>query len=322
MSKTPTDLARHALNGPSMGTRWSAVLYAPAAMEPAAIRAALAQSVDIVDRQMSTWKPGSDLMRINRAPAEEWLPVPAELMEVLVKGLEIGRQSDGAFDIGMGDVVTAWGFGPQEVDAKAIRAAIGKARPSAHEILELDPDRLTLCKHGPIALDLSGIAKGYAVDRMMTALRNLGIESALVGIDGEMRACGARPDGRVWTVAVERPDYEARTPLSIIELADSSVATSGDYRHWIDVGPKRLSHTMDPARGGPLPDAPASVTVLAQTCMEADAWATALMVKGGLDGAAMARRLGMNALFVLREGPRFSQIGTGPLFTPSTCFAD
>ena len=311
MSKIPTELARHALSGPTMGTRWSALFYAAAATNPDPIRAALAESVDLVDRQMSTWKPDSDLMRLNRAPVGSWVSVPAELMKVLAKGLEIGRLSEGAFDIGMGDVVTAWGFGPQEADTQAIRATLGRGRSPAHEGLELDRDALQARKLSPLALDLSGIAKGYAVDRMMTVLRSFGITDALVGLDGEMRACGMRPDGRAWTIAVERPDYEARVPLSIIELTDSAVATSGDYRHWVETGGKRLSHTMDPTRGGPLMDAAASVTVLAKTCMEADAWASAFMVSGQQKGAIWAKIFGLTAVFIHRDGDSFRQTHIG-----------
>ncbi len=307
MSKIPTDPTRHALSGPTMGTRWSALFYAPAMKDIEPIRTALAESVDVVDRQMSTWKPDSDLMRINSALVGTWVSVPPELMEVLVKGLEVGRLSGGAFDIGMGDAVTAWGFGPQEADSQAIRAALGQVLPPTHEGLELDADGMQVRKLTPLTLDLSGIAKGYAVDRMMMVLGGFGITSALVGLDGEMRACGARCDGHPWTVAVERPDYGARAPLSIIELNDSAVATSGDYRHWVEVGDKRLSHTMEPARRGPLTDAPASVTVLSQTCMEADAWATALMVCGQEKGAALAKIHGLTAIFIHREGSDFRQ---------------
>ena len=311
MSKIPTDLTRHALSGPTMGTRWSVLLYAPAMTDPEPIRAALAESVDVVDRQMSTWKPDSDLMCLNRAPVGTWVPVTSELMEVLETGLKVGRLSDGAFDIGMGDVVTAWGFGPKEADGEAIRAALGKTRAHAHEVVELDFDTLQVRKLASMALDLSGIAKGYAVDQMMTVLRSFGIANALVGLDGEMRACGSRPDGHAWTVAVERPDYEARAPLSIIELTDSAVATSGDYRHWVEAGSKRLSHTMNPARGGPVTDAPASVTVLTESCMEADAWATALMVSGPQKGAILVEENGLSALFVQRDGGNLRQTHIG-----------
>ena len=311
MSKIPTDLVRHALNGPTMGTRWSALFYAPAAVDPEPIRAALADSADLVDRQMSTWKPDSDLMRLNRAPVGTWFSVPAELMEVLARGLTIGKLSDGAFDIGMGDAVTAWGFGPQDANTQSIRAILGEKRVPTHDLLELDSVALKVCKQSPVMLDLSGIAKGYAADRMINLLSSLGISNALVGLDGEMRACGARPDGHAWTVAIERPDYETRAPLSIIELTNTAVATSGDYRHWVDVGGKRLSHTMDPARSGPLSNSPASVTVLAETCMDADAWATAFMVAGQQKSAVWAESFGLSAIFIHRYGANFRQTHIG-----------
>ena len=307
MSKMPTDLIRHTLNGPAMGARWSAQFHAPKATDPAPIRAALVESVDVVDRQMSTWKCDSDLMRLNRAPAGEWVRVPAELMEVLIRGIEIGRLSKGAFDIGMGDVVTAWGFGLQEPDVKAIRTALGKPRPPVHDALEFECDARRVRKLAPVTLDLSGIAKGYAVDRMMAVLRHFGIADALVGLDGEMRACGHRPDGHPWTIALERPDYDKRAPLSVLELTDCAVATSGDYRQWIDLGDRRFSHTMDPARGGPLTHSPASVTVLAESCMDADAWATALIVSGQRKGTALAKEHGLTALFIERDGDSLRQ---------------
>ncbi len=181
MSKTPTDRVRHALNGPTMGTSWSALFHTSAAVDPAPIRVALQGEVDQVDRQMSTWKPDSDLMQINRAPVGQWLTVPDELMVVLAQGLEIGRLSDGAFDIGIGDVVTAWGFGAKDADTEAMRIGLGKARSPAHEILELDLDVPRLRKHDPISLDLSGIAKGYGVDRMMAVLKRFEIKGAWSG---------------------------------------------------------------------------------------------------------------------------------------------
>ncbi len=114
MSKMSTELARFALSGPTMGARWSALFFAPQGFDPEPVRAALQLAVDEVDGQMSTWKPDSDLMRLNRAPVGDPVPVPAELARVLALGLEIGRASDGRFDIGVGDAVSAWGFGPAE----------------------------------------------------------------------------------------------------------------------------------------------------------------------------------------------------------------
>ena len=314
MSKMSTESARIALNGPTMGTRWSALFFAEPAPDPDPIRAALQAAVDEVDAQMSTWNAGSALMRLNAAPVGVWVAVPERLRAVLRLGLEIGRASGGAFDIGIGDAVTAWGFGPGDAAADGIRAAMTASRRPAHEALEMNDARVR--KAAPIALDLNGIAKGYGVDRLAETLHDHGITDALVGIDGEMRAMGLRPDGEAWTIAVEAPDPARRTPHSILALQDAAVATSGDYRHWIEVQGRRLSHTMDPRRGAPLIASPASVTVVARTCAEADAWATALMVLGPDKGAALARRSGLDALFLLRDDDASARgVGVGRLFS-------
>jgi thiamine biosynthesis lipoprotein len=149
---------------------------------------------------------------------------------------------------------------------------------------------------------------------MTKVIQACGIPGALAGIDGELRALGTKPDGNPWTVAVECPDHAIRAPCSILALEDAAVATSGDYRHWIDVRGRRLSHTMDPRRGRPLTASPASVTVVTATCMEADAWATALMVEGTFEGAALAGRIGLDALFLDREEGRLRQTRVGQLF--------
>ena len=313
MSKTSTEPVRHALNGPTMGTRWSALFYAPPDQDPQPVQQALQAAVDEVDQQMSTWKPDSDLMRLNRAPVNTLVEVPADLAEVLRLGLAIGRASGGAFDIGLGDAVKAWGFGPQEADEHAIRAAFASERHPAHDALEVSGQLVR--KHHPLTLDLNGIAKGHGVDRLAEALRAQGIDAGLVGIDGEMRALGLRPDGQAWTVAVELPDTARRTPHSILSLHDAAVATSGDYRHAVMVRGLRLSHTMDPRRGAPLKDSPASVTVVASTCAEADAWATALMVTGPQAGNRLAERQGLSALFLMRDETGGLQAhGCGPVF--------
>jgi len=314
MSKMSTEWVRFALNGPTMGTRWSALFFAEPGFDPAPLRSALQDAVDEVDAQMSIWKPDSDLMRLNAAPAGEWVAVPERLREVLSLGLEIGRASGGAFDIGMGDAVAAWGFGPKAAELDGIRAAMTTDRMPAYAALEIDGPHVR--KSAAIALDLNGIAKGYGVDRLTETLRDHGIADALVGIDGEMRALGLRPDGQAWTIAVEAPDADRRAPHSILALQDAAVATSGDYRHWVEVQGRRLSHTMDPNRGAPLLASPASVTVVARSCAQADAWATALMVLGSDRGATLARKLGINALFLLRDSDGSARgIEVGRLFS-------
>jgi len=317
MSKTSTDQVRHALSGPTMGTSWSALFYAAPGFDPAPLGAALQAAVDEVDAQMSTFEPRSDLMRLEAAPLHAFVPVPDRLMTVLALALDIGRASNGAFDIGIGDAVRAWGFGPQPADGRLIRAALEAPRRAAHEMLELDAATRRVKKSAPVAFDLNGIAKGYGVDRLAGTLRDFGIASALVGIDGEMRTAGLRSDGRPWTIAVEAPCPDRRTPHSLLALEDAAVATSGDYRHWIEVpGGRRLSHTMDPRRGAPLAASPASVTVVARTCAEADGWATALMVLGADAGGKIAERIGLDALFLFRDdADNVRSAKVGPLFS-------
>ncbi|VVT17925.1 FAD:protein FMN transferase [Roseovarius sp. EC-HK134] len=313
MSKMSTDGARRALNGPTMGTRWSALFFTDPGFDAGAIQIALQAAVDEVDAQMSTWKAGSDLMRLNAAPVDQWVAVPARLTEVLRLGLEIGRASGGAFDIGMGDAVKAWGFGPAAAVPAGIRAAMAAQRHPAYELLDLDGTNAR--KRAPITLDLNGIAKGYGVDRLAEILHDHGIADGLVGIDGEMRAFGLRPDGQAWTIAVEAPDRAYRTPHSLLALENAAVATSGDYRHWVEVRGRRLSHTMDPKRGAPLVTSPASVTVVAQSCAAADAWATVLMVLGPEAGAEFARQRGLEALFLSRDAAEnLRSVGIGRLF--------
>ncbi len=140
MSKMSTDLVRHALHGPTMGTRWSALFHTAPGFDPAPVRAALQAAVDEVDAQMSTWKPGSDLMRLNAAPVGEWVAAPTRLLHVLGIGLEIGQASGGAFDIGLGDAVTAWGFGPEAAVPDRICAAMTAPRRAAHEIARTRQD--------------------------------------------------------------------------------------------------------------------------------------------------------------------------------------
>lgn len=316
MSKTSTEQTRHALNGPTMGTRWQAIFHVAPGFDVARLRDALQIAVTEVDAQMSTWKPDSDLTRLNAAPVGVWHQVPAHLMIVLRLALEIGRASGGAFDIGLGDVTTAWGFGPCSADPMRMRAALTAERVPAYDALRLDVDAGKVFKAAPITLDLNGIAKGYAVDRLAETLMQHGIMSGLVGIDGEMRALGLRPDGAAWTIAVEEPDPARRAARSVLQLQDAAVATSGDYRHWVEVQGRKLSHTMDPHRGAPLLAAPASVTVVARSCAEADGWATALMVLGLDKGRALAATLKLDTLFLLRDADGRSRgVGVGDLFS-------
>jgi thiamine biosynthesis lipoprotein len=303
-----------------MGARWSAVFYADDDLDADALAVALQQAVEGVEREMSAWRPDSDVERLNRAPVGEWVTLSRNLTHVLQEALLIGELSDGAFDIGVGDLVKAWGLGAgaRTPDAERIAGLSGRLWSPPPRSLQLDPAASRARKLAPLRLDLSGIAKGFGVDELARVMAAAGLSCWLVGIDGEMRAAGRKPDGASWAVGHERPRRDARSLMGVIELDDGAVATSGDYRHGVEIDGRRYAHTIDPRRAAPLANDLASVTVLAPTAMAADAWATALMVLGAEAGADVARRVGLRALFVAREGEahgvkgRFSSEGSVP----------
>lgn len=297
-------LMRQTLSGATMGTRYSAVFYMPFGTNVAALSAAVFAAVDRVDRQMSSWKAESDLNRLNVAPEGVWVDIPRELMTVLEVSLQVECATNGTFDIGVGKHVEAWGFGPAGQTAARDQPAppASELRQAASASLELSSREGRARKSAPITLDLAGIAKGFAVDEMARVMDTFRIPSWLVGIDGEMRAKGTKPDSSMWAVAHERPDPHTREAMGVIELQDMAVATSGNYRHFREVCGRTISHTMDPRTGAPLQNEVASVTVLASRCMTADAWATALLVMGVETGLEAARAHGFDVIFVLQDG--------------------
>lgn len=267
-----------------MGTSWSAHLVNP----PAGIEAEIEAVIARVVAQMSNWDDGSDISRFNRAPPGEWLVAPTDFLHVLRAGLEMARLSDGAFDPAIGTVVAHWGFGPG-------RPSLPSVPP--WRMIEVDGDRAR--RMADVSLDFSGIAKGFAVDAVATRLRSLGIASFLLEIGGELCGEGVRPDMQPWWVDVETPP-DLSVPTLRIALAGLSVATSGDYRRFRLRDGERLSHSIDPARQAPITNGVASVTVLHDSAMWADAWTTAITVMGPEHGMALATRHGCAARLVLR----------------------
>lgn len=302
-------VTRLALSGPTMGSRWSAVFHSnPGSAD--GLQSALQAAVDAVDATMSSWKPDSDLMRLNATPPGIWLDVAPALCAVVALGLQIGKASRGAFDIGVGAAVDAWGFGaarPLPDHAAIAAVAPPDGRPSA----EVDLSASMLRRTGRARLDLSGIAKGHGVDCLADVLLAHGLASFIVSLDGEVRARGTRPDGSGWAVGIERPDRTQRALARTLQVSDMAIATSGDYRHWHAYGDTSVAHTIDPRTGAPLHNQVCAVTVTAEHCAVADAWATALLVLGEHDGPAMALELGLDAVFTLRQGRTFQEICIG-----------
>ncbi|MBA4762042.1 FAD:protein FMN transferase [Sphingomonas sp.] len=276
-----------------MGTRWSAQIVAPPPGVAVTIQSVLAEII----AQMSHWEPASQLSRINAAAPGGWHGIAPEFVQVMAVALDIAARSDGAFDPAMGALVDLWGFGPpgprgDVPEAAAIdvaRAAIG---PGA---IELDPLLLRLRRTRPARLDLSGIAKGYAVGAVAARLRGMGCADFLVEIGGELVGAGIQPDGQPWWVDVEAPPGMALPPLRIA-LHGMAVATSGDYRRNSAAG----SHSIDPRTGRPIAHGTASVTVIHADCCHADAWASALTVLEPEAAMALAEREGLAVQLVVR----------------------
>ncbi len=300
---------RRVLNGPTMGTRFAVVFYGR--LGRPTLAADLQAAADRVDRQMSTWKPDSDLCRFNAAPVGKWVRAPAELLLVIEAAFAVAIASGGAFDIGVGASVDAWGFGPAGHTPDPSRIAALERVAPAHEAIALDRTAGRMRKETAVSLDLGGIAKGYGVDALAGVLDGHGISDYLVSIDGELRSRGRKPGGAPWTVAVERPEPSARSTAGVLEVNDVAVATSGRYRHRRHWKGGEVSHTINPRSGFPVVNRLASVTVVHGECLLADAWATALTVLGERDGPRFATEKGMDALFLVEEGNGFAEIGAG-----------
>jgi thiamine biosynthesis lipoprotein len=300
----------HELGGETMGTTWSVRLVADEV--PPGLPAGIRGVLDLVTAQMSTWEPGSDISRFNAAPADTWHALPSELFTVLQHAVAVAEDSGGAFDPTIGPVVNLWGFGPDG------RRSVPEPGRLAAELdrcgwqrLVLDRDGRRALQPGGLYLDLSGIAKGYAVDLVASHVHRAGIASFLVEIGGELRGLGVKPDGSPWWAALETPAGIASE--TIVALHGLSVATSGDYRRFFVDGETRYSHTIDPRTGHPVTGDLASVTVLHPECMRADALATVLGVLGVEDGLVWASERNIAARFLSRDGDGFRE-RTTPAF--------
>ncbi len=303
---TPTpSLDTHVVRGETMGTTYSVKIAAtPIAQETlVALKETIDETLEAVNDRMSTYRDDSELNDLNRQAAGAPLVLSNALFGVLSQSIAISIASGGAYDATVGPLVNAWGFGPDAAaeppsgaDLAALRDHVG------YDKLTLDGSTHGVMKtHTEVQVDLSGIAKGYAVDRVAAALDKAGMRHYLVEVGGEMRASGANADGQAWRVGIERPVAGRRETQRIVPLADQALATSGDYRNYREFDGRRFSHILDPRSGVPIAHRTASASVIADTCATADAWATALVVLGPVEGLQRAEHHGLAALVLVRN---------------------
>lgn len=290
------------LQGLTMGVTWSVQLYAEGRLDEAALHQGVQARLDQVVAQMSNWDASSHLSRFARLEEGDWLDLPDLFYTVMAEALDVAAISDGAFDPSAGALVDLWGFGPAGRRANpppADQIAASLARGGWRR-LELDRTARRLRQPGGAALDLSGIAKGFGVDHVAAFLDDVGVESYLIEVGGELRGAGVKGDGTPWWVTLEEPAEDCAPPRTVTALIDLSIATSGDYRRYFDHEGRRYSHTLDPRTGRPLENGIASVSVLHPRCMSADALATAIGVLGWNAGAALAEDHGVICRIVRR----------------------
>lgn len=283
-----------------MGTTWAVRLVPPPGGERAAFQTAIESELDAIVALFSHWDATSELARFNAAPPGFWA-VSEPFWDLLNATLDMADDTNGAVDPTLGALVDLWGFGPPgpRPDVPSDEEIAAARAISGWGVLRLNREARAVQQPGGLKLDLSGMAKGHAVDRVSEGLTVMGAVHHLVEIGGELRGAGVKPGGHPWWVEL-RQAPGTPGPRTAAALFDMAVATSGDWVRRFEADGRIYSHTIDGRTGRPVDNGVASVTVLAETARYADAMATALTVMGPEEGPAYAGALNIAAAFVVR----------------------
>ena len=292
------------LSGDIFGTTWAVkVITEQDSAGSAVLQAAVEASLAAIDGTMSTYKPDSELSLLNANSGVGTVPVSAELGGLLNTSARINQQTGGAFDVTVGPLVNAWGFGPDVATAPSAEGRAAALSRVGAEHLVYDPQTQALTRNlEGLYIDLSGIAKGYAVDRVAELIGQQGHSRYLVEIGGEVRTHGLSQRGTPWAVGIETPDGGVQDTARVVTLDGLSLATSGNYRNLRVEDGRTVTHIIDPRSGQPVSHGLGSVSVIAADCTTADALATALYVLGWEEGFDLAEREGIAAIFLRRPG--------------------
>lgn len=297
-----------------MGTYYQVQVVGPKSSLPSSsqVRRWADEFFQDFNQSMSTYVDDSEISQLNRAEHDEWIPVSNAMWQVLKLSQSVSEKSEGAFDITVMPLVNLWGFGPMaQVERAPTDEQLQEAlKQVGYQKLELNSELQAVRKPGYLTLDLSAVAKGFGADELADHLVSKGYTNVLVEIGGDLAMRGLSVRQTPWRIGIESPNYtllsNARELAQAVELTDRGMATSGDYRNFYEVNGVRLSHTINPATGRPVDHSTASVTVIADTCAEADAWATALNVPNAERARALAERHQVAAYFIVREGEGFA----------------
>ncbi|GAA5493884.1 FAD:protein FMN transferase [Rubritalea halochordaticola] len=286
-------------SGETMGTYWNAHVLIPREICEQECQHTITKAFQEVIDQMNHWDSSSELSRFNSSPAGTWHHLSNEFYEVLRQAIEISQLTHGAFDPTVGKLVNMYGFGPQTpLPHPPSAQEVSTARNlTGWKQLKYGERDHQIFQAGGVTLDLSSIAKGYAVDNAVRALKAQGVHSCLVEIGGEFRGEGCKADGKPWWVNLEQTGSQNSPAEITAALCGLSLATSGVSIKQRTLDGKLYTHLVDPHTSQTITDELVSVSVLAPCCMEADAWATALFVLGLEDGLKMAAQYKLMAYF-------------------------
>ncbi len=304
--------------GPTMGTRYTIkIVDLPEELDAEILGSGIQEKLTQLDALMSTYQPDSELSRFNRFDRNDWFDVSEETALVIDQAVQIGKLTGGAFDVTVGLLVDLWHFGPENGTPDTVpsdeQIVEAKRKTGLHHIHVHHLPSAILKMQPDIAIDLSGIAKGFAVDWVAEHLERKEIKNYLIEIGGELRASGRNQRGRPWRVAVESPVAETRKIQRTTLLCNTAMATSGDYRNYFESGGQLYSHIIDPRSGRPVEHRLVSVTVFDPSCTRADALATALMVLGPDAGYRFAVREKIRVLFIIKTDAGFVEKTTSDL---------
>ncbi len=293
------------VTGGAMGTTWHVKVVSGPFQAASGLKEKIDRRLEEIDRSMSTYRKDSEISRFNGSAGEP-MAISEDFFQVLAAVRRLHGLTGGAWDGTVNPLVDAWGFRggkPMETPPEASEIRRLLERVGFHRI-EIHDDRRIAKRSPAVSLDLASAAKGYGVDVIAALLRGEGFENFLVEIGGEVRGEGVKADGGPWRVGVNRPEKEAAVDAVhiVVPLHDKSIATSGDYRKFFEMGGKRYSHVLDPGTGFPVDNGVVSVSIIADSCTFADGLATAVMVMGREKGLALVERLDRTEGMVVVRG--------------------
>ncbi|WP_294228440.1 FAD:protein FMN transferase [uncultured Shimia sp.] len=292
------------LSGQTMGTSYTVVAVEPrGGLDEDALKTAIDAVLVDIDQKMSNWNPASEISQINDLKADTPFTLSPDMASLLQSANDVHQASDGQFDLTLGPLIDLWGFGaqkptgriPKNFDVATAMHSVGQSG-----VLSMESSILTKT-HDSTQMYLSAIGKGFGVDRLGDTVRSFGVTDFMVEIGGDIITSGQNAEGMPWQIAIETPDARQRSYLKVLGVSGLGMATSGDYRNYFEQNGIRYSHILDATTGRPVTHASASVTVLTQNAMLADAWATALLALGRQRGIEIAKRQNLAALFIDRE---------------------